>query len=465
MRTLVIGVLGIVAVSLACGASEPPPEPPRPPPGPPAATASSGTSAPAVDRSKELEKLAADAYVWGYPAVFIERQKRAMTTNVGLPLGTFAHGSKLPTAESGEVFANLDALLSSAWLELADEAWLLKLPDMGSRWFSIQMFDAYGEPLAAFGSKAAGGKAQTLAITGPEFKGTVPAGAKELKSPTKTVWILARTRVTSDADVAKAGGLLKKWSLLPQSGKASEAMPPAPIGRPQDIKFTGPELFDELGAILKDEPPPADVKWNPDFEKAGIGPGLTPSKTLKQEELASIAQGIKDGEEKIEQALEKLATRKNGWDLDATFGQRGADPLRQAAYVLRGLDWPVASEGLVAIARVDDGDRVLSGAHEYDVHFDKAMAPPADAFWTMTLYSTKSGALVPNAKKRYELVDGTLKKGADGAIDVVVSADPPKDQTNWLPAPKGEAFMLTLRIYQPSSAAASWEPPVVKRTK
>ena len=204
----------------------------------------------------------------------------------------------------------------------------------------------------------------------------------------------------------------------------------------------------------------------PDFTKAGIGAGLTPNKTLKQEDLASLSQGVKDGAEQVEQALEKLAVRKNGWDLDANFGKRGQEPSRQAATVLRGLgNWPVASEALVYIARVDDGDRVLAGAHDYVVHFDKGKLPPAKAFWSISMYSARTAGLVPGAK-RAELTDVAAKKSPDGSLDVILQGDAPaKNESNWLPAPKADSFILVLRVFQPADDAASWEAPVVKRIK
>jgi len=471
--------LAVVTVFAACGGGTAEEKSTNPPPLP---TGGPSASAPAKpDRSKELEKVGQQAYVFGYPALFMEREERTMTTNVRLPLGVFAHGTKLPKPEDADVLPSRDTLLSSAWLELHDGAWTLKLPDMGGRWFAVQMFDGYGEPIGVLDSTM--GAKTTVALTGPGFSGKLPAGAKEIKSGTSRVWLLGRTRVLSDADVGRVAALLKKWELAPvPPATAPKELPPPPLGRPQDLKFGAPEIFDELGAIWKDQPPPADVlaSLDPlhasmaDFAKAGIGPGLTPSKTLPQEDLAALAQGIKDGAEAIEAELEKLPTRKNGWDVDTKFGERGADPLVQSAWVLRGLDWPfawsgavapMASEGLVYIARVDDGNRVLSGAHQYMVHFDKA--PPAKAFWTITMYSARNAGLVPGAK-RWSVEGSQLKKNADGSVDVTASegAPPPKTPpSNWLPAPKAEAFMLTMRLYEPAADASSWDPPAVKLLK
>src|SRR6266568_8037504 len=104
---------------LACGGDTSEQQTKNPPPlasTNPNATASAPTP-PTVDKSKQIAKVAAEAFEFGYSPLFMERQKRTMTTNVRLPLGTFAHASKLPRAEDADVLPSLDTLLSSAWLE------------------------------------------------------------------------------------------------------------------------------------------------------------------------------------------------------------------------------------------------------------------------------------------------------------------------------------------------------------
>ena len=44
------------------------------------------------------------------------------------------------------------------------------------------------------GARTTGTKAGTFAISGPNWTGTLPAGMRELKSPTNMVWILGRTQ-------------------------------------------------------------------------------------------------------------------------------------------------------------------------------------------------------------------------------------------------------------------------------
>src|SRR5262249_42697355 len=52
--------------------------------------------------------------------------------------------------------------------------------------------------------RTTGTKAQTYALTGPGWKGTLPAGVQELKSPTTMVWILGRIYCTGTPEDYKA---------------------------------------------------------------------------------------------------------------------------------------------------------------------------------------------------------------------------------------------------------------------
>jgi hypothetical protein len=464
LRTLL--AVTLLPVVFGCGGEEGKPADDATKVKPKPTASAAPTTPPPVDQTAELAKIGARAFVWGYPAVFMERMKRTMTTNVHQPLGTFQHKSKLSTPGDGEVVPNNDTLLSSAWIDLAEDAWVLKVPDMGDRYYAFQMVDAYANVFAHVGRRSTGTKAGSYVITGPGFKGTIPAGAKEIKSPTNTVWLLGHTRVENDADVTKVSALLKQFTLTTLSGKAP-SMPPSPEARPQDLAFAGPSFFDELGDVTEKNPPPAGIPdWLSGFAKAGIGPGLKPTKKLEQKDLDALGAGLKDGVAQIDEAFEKLPQKKNGWDVDARFGKADLDPLVRAAFVKRGMDWNVAEEAYFPLTQVDDKDMTLSGAHEYVLHFDKA--PPVDAFWSLSLYSKRSGAFAENPLKRYSVNEKMLKKGKDGSLDVYLQADAPKgNEANWLPVPKGEAFFLVLRMYQPKPEVVSgaWALPPVKKIK
>jgi hypothetical protein len=83
------------------------------------------------------------------------------------------------------------------------------------------------------------------------------------------------------------------------------------------------------------------------------------------------------------------------------------------------------------------------------VRFSKE--PPVGAFWSLTIYNADDKMLIENPINRYKVGTDTqgLKRGSDGSVVVSIQGDQPTDGSNWLPAPKGD-FYLILRMYQPS---------------
>ena len=122
------------------------------------------------------------------------------------------------------------------------------------------------------------------------------------------------------------------------------------------------------------------------------------------------------------------------------------DPAR-----LQGL--PIA-DGAVARCRIERGLHLLWRAPPFALFADRGgedrepLMPQRDQ---MLARHARTADIV-HADGRNGLV-----RGADGSLDVWVSASPPASGTaNWLPAPDGE-FVLMLRTYLP--ADPSWAPP------
>ena len=106
------------------------------------------------------------------------------------------------------------------------------------------------------------------------------------------------------------------------------------------------------------------------------------------------------------------------------------------------------------------------GANRYRLTFAPGEEPPAQAFWSLTLYD-EDGYLVSNATRRHAIGNShpPLARRADGTIVVAVQRDRPTEAgVNWLPAPAG-GFRLNLRLYRPRASALSgaWKPPPVER--
>ena len=136
---------------------------------------------------------------YGIPLVMMDLTMKRMTNvshpgGIAAPLNQFAHAPIFPPASFKNVVrANVDTLYSSAFLDLSSEPLVLSAPDTGSRYYLLPMFDAWTNVFATPGARTTGTKAANFVITGPDWKGMVPAGMREFKSPTNIVWILGRS--------------------------------------------------------------------------------------------------------------------------------------------------------------------------------------------------------------------------------------------------------------------------------
>jgi hypothetical protein len=125
------------------------------------------------------------------------------------------------------------------------------------------------------------------------------------------------------------------------------------------------------------------------------------------------------------------------------------------------------ADAVYPAAFVDGDGKPLDGANRYVLHFGKEELPPADAFWSLTMYD-EQGFQVPNPIDRFAIGDrDKLRFNADGSLDLYIqSASPGADnESNWLPSPAAGAIQPTLRLYSPRAAVlqGTWVPPPFRR--
>ena len=77
-----------------------------------------------------------------------------------------------------------------------------------------------------------------------------------------------------------------------------------------------------------------------------------------------------------------------------------------------------------------------------------ASPPPADFFWSVTVYDRKTQELVPNDRHKYLVSDNSegLVVGEDGSVTITFSRD--AKGANAIPIPDG-GFYLALRAQGP----------------
>src|SRR5262245_54283679 len=160
MKTAVAVAATLLGLSTVTGCSSPPPPP------------KAGVT------PTEAKTIAQEGFVFGLPLVYTTLQGDVMT-NVPkpeggrAPLNQFDHHREFPDAKNNKIVGmNVDTLYSLANLDLRTEPIVLVVPPMdGSRWWIMQLIDAWNDVPAAPGSRTHGTKGGAFAITGPNFKG------------------------------------------------------------------------------------------------------------------------------------------------------------------------------------------------------------------------------------------------------------------------------------------------------
>jgi len=447
----------------------------------------------AAAAAKELEarEIAMDAYIYGYPLVTMEITRRVMTNvekpeGSKAPMGQFARLRSYPAVDDHSVTApNADTLYTLTWLDVSKEPWIVSIPDMKDRYFLFPMLDGYTNVFQVPGKRTTGTKAQKYAITGPGWSGTLPAGVTEYKSPTGLVWVLGRIYSTGTPEDYKAVHALQdQVSAVPLSafgkpytpppGKVDPAIDMKAAPRDQVNAMDGAAYFKLLAELMKANPPAAeDAPMVAKLAKIGIVPGQDfDASKLDPAVMKGINAAPKPAQEKIanlkEAIVAGIAKVEHGWMYFAKAGVYGTNYHDRAVITWYGLG---ANRPQDAVYPTSEGPDILkkySGKNKYVAHFKKGELPPANAFWSITMYD-KDYFFVPNPINRYTVSSRSkFKTNADGSIDLYIQKDSPgKDkEANWLPAPADD-FVLMMRLYWPSEKPPSildgtWKPPEVK---
>ncbi|MBS0641866.1 MAG: DUF1254 domain-containing protein [Proteobacteria bacterium] len=456
------------------------------------ASAAVGGLARADDHMLPLEGLedfwtAVEAYTYGYPLVTMEITRRVMT-NVATPagnrgpMGQMVKARSYPDATFRDVTApNADTLYTTAWVDLGKEPWVLSLPDMKGRYYLFPMLDGWTTVFQVPGTRTTGTGAQTYAITGPGWTGTLPAGVKEYKSPTNMVWLLGRIYCTgTPEDYAAVHALQDQIGLVPLSAYGKSYTPPPGVVDPSvDMKtavrdqvngMDAVAYFTLLAQLMKTNPPTAaDAPALAKFANIGLVPGKDFDASKLHADFVKRIPQIAFDRIMLQFKTNSAVKDINGWNYTTKTGIYGTDYLMRALITAIGLGANRPQDAVYPTSLKDGHGRAYDGAHKYVVRFDKGELPPVDGFWSITMYDANY-FFVANPINRYSISPRqNLKQNADGSVDLYVQKDSPgaDKESNWLPAPAGK-FILMMRLYwpretNPSILDGSWViPPVAK---
>jgi hypothetical protein len=199
------------------------------------------------------------------------------------------------------------------------------------------------------------------------------------------------------------------------------------------------------------------------YEPLGVAPG----KAYDPDRVAQIdGEGVRQVAERIfaeemakatdpafqEKALTGLFQPKGEIGLDLLLFQSILGPIGQ----------PAAEAVYPSIVTLDG--KPINASHDYVIRMTADEMPPAEAFWSFTLYDTENGFFLPNDRKKYSVGEnGGMKLNDDGGIEIYISEEKPEGvpEANWLPLNRGDfGIDVILRLYVPDlEKFATWEAP------
>ena len=434
---------------------------------------------------------AVEAYVFGYPLVTMEYTRRVLTNaatpaGTAAPMGQFVRMRQYPNAQFRAVTApNADTLYTTAWFDVDEEPWVISVPDMGDRYFLLPMLDGWTNVFASPGSRTTGGAAQTFAITGPRWRGTLPPGVVEYASPTALVWLLGRIYCSGTAqDYEAVHGLQDQITAVPLSSFGTPYTPtPGAVDPTVDMTtavreqvngLSGESYFTVLADLLRTNPPvAADAPLIDTLAALGIVAGQSLDvDSLDPQVREAIAAAPGPAQRTIMSGADDAVAAGtlaygNGWQYSTHLGDYGTDYQFRAYVTAIGLGANLSADAVYPKSEGPAPGEKYRGTSAHVLHFEDGELPPVRGFWSLTMYDSDY-FFVDNPLNRYTLSQrDDLRYNPDGSVDLYIQADDPgtDKHANWLPAPRGE-FVLMLRLYwptetPPSIVGGSWVPPQV----
>ena len=447
------------------------------------------TSASDVDRLTDdaALEIAIEAYVYASALVQMEVHRRVLTNQdvpdgkqMRGPMNRFYHLREFPDASVREVVGpNFDTLYSFLWYDVSDEPLVISLPESTGHYYLMPVLDAWTDVFASPGTRTTGPAPFTFALVGPDWRGALPEGVEEIRSPTSFGWVPGRTRASRET-IAEVNAFQDQLQAVPLSRWGQSYLPPAGVVDPdivmdvppaQQVRSADATAFWNLFGELWQANPPHSFDYPMLHRMARLG--LTPSQPIDLDELPSqsrdvLTRAVQLGQQRIDDFWKNAGRIRNGWRFDLQpLGNWGMAYLVRATVAFWAIGANFPEDALYPVGILDDAGRPLDGAKRYVLRFAEGALPPVDGFWSLTLYDGQMFQ-VANPLDRFAIGDrDDLAIDDDGSVTLYVQHESPgKDkESNWLPTPASGGIIPILRLYGPQQAATvgRWDPPAWQR--
>lgn len=365
----------------------------------------------------------------------------------------FTHTNRRLGPEDREVVSpNNDTVYSNAWLDLSAGPVLIDTPDLGDRYWTLGLLDAWTNPFAYVGRRTTGNRPQRTLVHGPSWHGSVPAGVSQvIEAPGDDVWIIGRILVDdTPADLERVRAL--------QAQICARRLDGSDAAMRVDTRLDGRSAATPPAALYRSIVDEALAR-NPVASGETLHWPVAPQ-TLETE-LPRVFEQLR--------GKEQPHALGGGWALPVAVRTHWGDDVMTRARVARNFIGALGiEEAMYPTAEVDADGQPLHGSHAYELRFAPGEGPRVGAFWSLTLYRRSDCLFVANPIARYSIGDRTpgLRLDADGSLAIRLQAHDPGPECNWLPSPEGELFYIVLRLYQPQREHLEFRyayPPVRRR--
>ena len=185
--------------------------------------------------------------------------------------------------------------------------------------------------------------------------------------------------------------------------------------------MTAAQFFGYAAEVLKLQPPHlTDQPILAQLAELGFVPGksfdLAGADPVVRQALETVPA---DAQRLMAWKTKSLARVANGWSMNTdTMGVYGNYYLKRAIVAQVGLGANLPEDAIYPLNLFDETGQPLDGGNDYTIHFAKADLPPADAFWSITLYDPE-GYQVANTLNRFAVSSWMpFDYNGDGSLDL-----------------------------------------------
>lgn len=413
--------------------------------------------------AEEIDKLIDAAYEYAFPLWEIARTRYIEVNDPNperrVAINAVRHERDLCDVQSRWITApNNDTLYSQAWLDLSNGSVRIEIEaQTAGRYWSVALIDAFSNVFELLGQRLDGVGPVSVTLVSPqsslrEYKGRV------VHAPGNDVWLFARWLVEGEADLPNARAMQDRLRITAEPVESMEATAPRDGFDPAVFLAV---VNERLG---RNPAPPADGEFLKRLASVGIRPGNSNVWSELDIWLQDAWRArISVAHEAVRRSVVTQVHQVQGWSVrGAELGSFGTNYALRAAVALGGLAALVPVEAVYARRFSDDRGDALDGRNRYRLRVPPD-GLPTNSFWSITMYAPEDGRFffVENQINRYSIGNRTaaLRYEDDGALEITLQHEPPRDVANWLPAPKGP-FVLSLRAYLPKPELRDWSAPL-----